>query len=164
MSNQSTDPTFVYNMKKVFMVLGVVFAILVLLAGILIGYAAYTGSKLDASSKAYVDANVPPIISTWSTSELLGRASPELREAASNEQLSQLFGKLRQLGPLIKYEGAKGGTNTVVTAGSGKLITADYEASATFVNGPATIKIRLVQENGQWALLRFYVDSPIFLK
>lgn len=151
-------------MKKVFIILGVILVALLLAAGIIIGYATYTGSRLDASSKVYVDANVPPIISSWSTTELLSRASPELRNVISNEELSQLFNKLSQLGGLIKYEGATGGSNTIVTPANGKVVTADYEAHATFERGSATIKVRLIRENGEWALLKFFVDSPIFLK
>jgi hypothetical protein len=151
-------------MKKAFMVLGIVFAAVLLVAGAFLGYAAYTGSKLDASSKIYVDANIPPIIGTWSTAELLSRASPELRGVVSDEQLSQLFKKLSQLGLLIKYDGAKSGSRTVMTTANGKAVTADYEANATFEKGSAKIKISLIMANGQWALLSFYVDSPIFLK
>jgi hypothetical protein len=148
------------GVKKVFVVLGIVFAGLILVVGVVIGYAAYTGSKLDASSKAYVDANVPPIVSTWSATELLKRASPELRNVGPEEQFTQLFGKLSQLGSLTKYEGAKGGSNTNISPSTGKVVTADYEAHATFEKGSATIKVSLIQEKGEWAFLRFYVDSP----
>jgi len=151
-------------MRKLFVVLGVVFAVLLLAFGAFVGYAAYTGSRLDASSKAYVDANVPPIIGTWSSAELLKRASPELRKVVSDEELSRLFKKLSQMGALIKCEEAKGDSNVSFTPAEGKVITASYETKATFEKGPATIKIRLIQEKGQWMLLKFYVDSPFFLK
>jgi len=151
-------------MKRFFVVLGVVFAVLLVVMGVFIGFAAYKGSKLDASSKAYVDANVPPIVSTWSEAELLKRASPELLKVVSAEELSLLFKKLSQLGSLVKYEEAKGNSNIVFTSAEGKVITANYVAKATFDKGSATIQIRLIEKNGQWKLLRFYVDSPIFLK
>jgi len=61
-------------MKKVLMILGVVFLILIIVVGGFVGYTAYIGTKLDASSKAYVDASVPAIISTWSRNELIKRA------------------------------------------------------------------------------------------
>jgi hypothetical protein len=151
-------------MKKAFQVLGVLFVVLLLALGIFIGVAAHNGSKLDASSKEYVDANVPPIVNAWSTTELLKRASPELRKVASPSQLTQLFAKLSLLGSLTKYEGAKGDSFVSFTPKEGKVITANYEAAATFEKGPATIKIGLIQESGQWMILKFYVDSPLFLK
>ncbi len=151
-------------MKKLFTILGVVFlAILVVAAGF-VGYAAYTGSKFDASSKAYVDDNIPKIVSTWSKDELLKRASPELRKVASDDDIDRLFTKLNELGSLQKYEGAKGDSNISFTSQNGKVVTAAYTAKATFQNGSAEIQIRLIQHDGAWSILNFHVNSPIFLK
>ena len=65
-------------MTKFLSILGGFFIVLVLVVAGLIGYAAYQGQGLDLSSKEYVEANVPPIISTWSKHQLLKRSSPEL--------------------------------------------------------------------------------------
>jgi|GEM_PF-3090196 len=74
-------------MKNLFIALGVIFLVIVIVVIGVVGFIAYSGSKLDTSSKAYVDESVPQIVSTWSAKNLLDRASPELLHAASPEQI-----------------------------------------------------------------------------
>ena len=71
-------------MKKFLSIVGGIFLVIVVIGAGLIGYAAYQGRGLDASSKTYVEANVPPIISTWSKDELLKRSSPQLLKAVND--------------------------------------------------------------------------------
>jgi hypothetical protein len=151
-------------LKKVLMWLGGAFLMLVVLVGALFGYFAYVGSSLDASSKAYVDESVPAIISTWSKGELLKRSAPQLRKVVNEDQLNQLFAKLSQLGKLQTYEGSKGDSNISLTTQAGRVITASYVANAKFDKGPAQVTIRLIQSYGQWQILYFFVNSPIFVQ
>ncbi len=151
-------------MKRILTWLGGVFVVLVGIAGALFGYVAYKGSTLDASSKAYVDESVRAIVSTWSKPELLKRASPQLRKVIQANQLDQLFGKLSQLGAFQNYEGSKGDANVSLTTQAGEVITATYVATARFEKGPAEVRIRLIQNDGHWQILNFFVNSPIFLQ
>ncbi|HMA87634.1 MAG TPA: hypothetical protein VKP89_02695 [Burkholderiales bacterium] len=152
-------------MKKVVMVLGWIFLALVIGVGSIVGYLFYVGPRLDASSKAYVDEQVPIIVSTWSKEELLKRASPELRRAITDErQLDQLLARLSRLGKLKHYDGSKGEANISFLVRAGKVVTASYIAGATFENGSAQIAIRLIRHGDQWQLLYFNVSSPIFLQ
>jgi hypothetical protein len=151
-------------MKKVLIGFGAVFLALIIVGAGLIGFAAYKGSKLDASSKAYVDATIPLIAGTWSKDELTRRMSAPLRESVKDEQLSLLFVKFKQLGRLKEYGGAKGQARISITPQTGKVISANYTAQATFENDMATIKVTLVQEDGEWKIAGFHVDSPVFLK
>jgi len=66
--------------KKSLIILGSVFLVLILLVAGFVGSAAVRGSALDKESKAYVDGNLPILISTWSEDEVLKRASKELQE------------------------------------------------------------------------------------
>lgn len=96
-------------MKSCLSSLGVVFLVLVIVGGALFGYVAYNGSKLDASSKKYVDDNIPVIVGAWNKDELLKRASPELMKAAPEGDIASLFSQLNtKLGSLVEYKGAKG--------------------------------------------------------
>jgi hypothetical protein len=153
-------------MKKFLSIVGSLFLLLVLVAGGFIGYAAYQGKGLDASSKAYVEANVPPIISLWSKDELLKRSSPQLLKIVNEkpEQLDQLFLKLSKLGALRSFGDVKGDSNVSYTTQNGKATTASYVATAKYENGEAQISIRLIQLAGQWQFLNFYVNSPLFLQ
>jgi hypothetical protein len=150
-------------MKKFLMVLGAVFLVLIVLVGGLVGYAIFTGTQLDASSKAYVDESVPAIATDWSKDELVKRASPQLREQASDVQIEQLFGTLaNKLGAFKSYDGAKGDSNINFTTTAGKIITASYIAKATYQYGKAEIQIKLIQHAGAWQILGFHVDlSPL---
>src|SRR5947207_7916162 len=147
-------------MKKLLIALGIVF--IVLLVGIvaLIGYAAFTGSKLDKESKVYVDAAVPAIVSSWNERELLSRASPEFQKAASPADVERLFRWFRTLGRLQKYEGAQGQSITSVTPQTGEVISGSYTAKATFDVGEANIEVGLIKHGSQWQIGRFNVTSP----
>lgn len=153
-------------MKKLLQVLGILFLVVVIGVGVLVAYAAYNGSRLDKSSKDFVDRSVPIIAATWSPSELLRRASPELIQAtnAHPEQLQQLFDKLSQLGALKQYDGSKGDSNVYLDSRKGKNISAAYTAYATFDHGSAKFSVKLVQKDGLWQYVNFRVDSPALLR
>ena len=154
-------------MKKVLSIVGGIFLVLVLVVAGFIGYAAYQGKGLDASSKAYVEANVPAIISTWSKDELLKRSSPQLLKVVNEkpEQLDLLFQKLSKLGAMRSFGDIRGDSNVSYTTQNGKVTTALYIATAKFENGEGRITTRLIQSSsGQWQFLLFHVDSPLFLE
>ena len=155
-------------MRKFLTIVGALFLVLLVAIASFIGYAAYQGRGLDASSKAYVEANVPPIISTWSKIELLKRASPQLQKIVDEkpEKLDQLLQKLSKLGALKSFGDVKGSANIAYTSTEGKLTIAAYVGAAKFENGEGTITVRLIQSptSGQWQLLYFFVDSPLFLQ
>lgn len=150
-------------MKKFFIVLGSIFLAVLVLGAIGIGYIAYRGNALDKESKAYADSAIPAIVTTWSEKELLDRASPEFKQASTIDQLDRLFRMFATLGRLQKCEPAQGQSLMSATTQSGKTISAQYTAKATFEKGEATIKLGLIKHGDQWQILGFYVDSPVFL-
>jgi hypothetical protein len=146
-------------MKSILIVLGVIFLILIVSVIGFVGYSAYVGTKLDASSKAYVDASVPAIVSTWSKGELKKRSSPQLLKSASDAQIDELFTKLAaQLGSFQSYDGSKGDSKVSYTTQDGKVISASYTSNATFQNGKIDVQVKLIQVNGDWMLLGFHVS------
>lgn len=153
-------------MKKFLSIFGGIFLLLILVVAGFIGYALYQGRGLDASSKAYVEANIPPIISTWSKDELLKRSSPELKKVISEkpEQLDQLFKMLSKLGAMHSFGDIKGDSKVSYTTQDGKVTTASYIATAKFENGEGRISVHLILLSGQWQLLLFNVNSPLFLQ
>ena len=150
-------------MRTILTILGGIFLVGISLVGGFIGYVAFVGGGLDTSSKAYVDESVPAIISSWSREEFLKRASPQLRAVATDEQVGELFLKFHRLGAFQSYDGAKGQANINLTQ-HGREVTAAYKANATFQNGKAEIDVRLIQIDGAWRILRFYVNSPAFMR
>lgn len=153
-------------MKKFFQILGGVFLALILIVAVLVGIGVYQGTRLDSSSKAYVEANVKPVVETWSKNELLKRASPELVEILGKDpdQVDRLFAKFAKLGPLKSLSEPKGQSLVAVNSGTGKVVSASYTETGEFENGRADFNIRLIQIDGQWRFLGFYVNSPIMLQ
>ena len=154
------------------MISGIVFWVLIVIGAVFFGFCAYRGSKLDASSKAYMDKNVPVILRTWSEQEMLKCASHEFKATVSNNQskFDQAWTGFEQLGALKKYNGSKGQSYQDASYWIGKNgkkgyeVTAEYVADAEFQNGNVEIKVDLTQENGDWKIYSFHVDSPLFQK
>ncbi len=123
-------------MKKLLSIAGGFFFVLILVVASFFGYAAYQGRGLDASSKAYVETNVPPIISSWSKDELLKRSSPQLIEIINEnpDQLEQLFQKLTKLGALQTFGEVIGEATISITAQNGKVITVVETNDAVLIN------------------------------
>jgi hypothetical protein len=156
-----------HTLKRFLSIIGGLFLVLVLFVAGFFGYAASQGRGLDASSKAYVEENIPAIISTGSKDELLKRSSPQLLTIINEkpEQLDQLFQKLSTLGPMLSFGEVKGDSNVSYTTQNGKVTTAAYVATAKFKNGEGRISARLIQSPaGQWQLLLFHVDAPLFIQ
>jgi hypothetical protein len=150
-------------MKKLFMTLGVIFLCIIVIGIIGFSIAAYHGTKLDKSSKAYVDKIAPLIISSWNSKELVNRASPELLKAVPQDKWNAMFKMFsKKLEALKEYKGSKG-DSFMNFSPVGKVITAIYIAQATFEKGNAEIKISIIQHNEKWQLLGFYVNSPALM-
>ncbi len=153
-------------MRKLLSIVGGLFLLALVILGSFVGYAAHQGKALDASSKAYVEVNIPAIVATWSRDDLTKRSSPQLIKVLDEhpEQLDQLFQKFSKLGTLKSFSDIRGESNVVYTTRNGKVTTATYEGHAKFENGEGQITIRLMQESGEWRILFFHIDSPLFLQ
>src|SRR5438552_1231216 len=96
-------------MKKFFIVLGSIFLALIVLGAIGVVFVAARGNALDKESKAYADAAIPAIVTTWLDKALLERASPEFNQATSAVQVYHMFRSWESsLGRLQKCEPAQG--------------------------------------------------------
>jgi hypothetical protein len=151
-------------MKKFFIVLGAIFLALIVLGALGIGFVAIRGNALDKESKAYADAAIPAIFTTWLDKALLDRASSEFNQGTTALQVYQIFRRGESsLGRLQKCEPAQGQSLMSVTTQNGKTISAQYSAKAQFEKGEATIRLVLVKHGDQWQILRFDVGSPELL-
>ena len=150
-------------MKKFFVVLGVVFASLIVLGIIFISIAVHTRSKLDTESKVYVDHVVPLIVASWDSKELLNHASPELLKVAPADKIDSMFKMLAEkLGKYKEFKDSKGGSFLNFTP-QGKIITAAYITHVAFDRADATVRIRVIKHSENWQVLEFYVDSQALM-
>lgn len=150
-------------MKKFLMILGCIFLVVIVLVGAGIAFVAIRGSALDKESREYADAVIPAIVDTWSEKALLDRASPEFRQAATNDQLDRLFRLFRTLGPPQKIDPAKGQASILENPSTGQRITAAYETQAAFAKARATIQLTLIKHGPAWEIMGFRVNSPAFI-
>jgi hypothetical protein len=148
--------------KKAIMILGYIF--LVLIVVLIAGFVSLTiiGSRLDKESKAFVDAAIPAIVSTWDVSEIEKRASPEFNDEVDYDELEQDLGVLQQLGKLIEYKGSTGDANITLSLQYGYEITADYTASADFEVGSTNMRMSLIKHGGQWQIRDFKINPEEF--
>ena len=153
-------------MRRLLSVVGSLVLLLVLAVIGVGSYAMYKAKALDASSEAYVRANVPAIVSTWSKQALLKRASPQLLQEFRKHpgQLDRMFHKLSSLGAMQSFGNVQGESNISYNLPSGKATIAAYVVKAVFANGTVDIKVRLILQAGKWKFLNFYVTAPAFLK
>ena len=153
-------------MKKFLAIVGGVFLVLLLAGAVFFGYGVYQGKKLDASSRAYIEQNIPTILQTWSKDALLERAAPRLRrdldEDPANTDL--LFKKFKEVGTFQKMDDIKGNSITSLMPNKGLVKTAHYVIQAKFDQGDATITVNLVQTAEKWQVVGFFVNSPRMLQ
>ncbi len=140
------------------MILGYIF--LAIIVVLLVGFGSLTviGNRLDKGSKAFVDAAIPAIVSTWDVSEIEKRASPEFNDEVDHDGLEQDFGVLQQLGNLVVYKGSTGDAHITLSLQYGYEITADYTASADFEAGSTNMRMSLIKHGGQWQILEFKIN------
>jgi hypothetical protein len=144
--------------KTLFIILGAIFLALIVLAAIGIGISAFKGAALDKESKAYVDAAVPAIVTSWSPQELLNRASPELTLTTRPEDVERFFQSLRSLGKLRQYKGSQGQAIIYHDLAKGTTISANYRATTEFEAGSAKIYLKLIKHGDHWQIGGFHVE------
>jgi hypothetical protein len=148
-------------MKTYLSIIGGLFIVTGLVIAYFIGDNPFQSQDLQASSKAYVEANVPAILSAESKDDLLKRSSPQLLKSANENPklLDQQFQNLEKLGAMREFGDVKGYATNFTTNQDRIVITASYVATAKFENGEGYISVRLIQSHGQWQFLLFNVDS-----
>ena len=153
-------------MKSYISIIGGLFIVTGFVIAHFIGYNPFQSQDLQASSKAYVEANVPAIISTGSKDELLKRSSPQLLKSVDENpsQLDRQFQNLAKLGAMRKFGDVRGYATNFTTNQDRIVITASYVATAKFENGEGHISVRLIQSHGRWQFLQFNVDSAPLIK
>ncbi len=146
------------------MVLGGVFLALVVIAIVGFAFLSKKGNALDRESKKYVDTAVPAIIAQWDLKEIMDRASPELKNAVSEDEMKKLLDWFQKLGTFKEYKGSTGQATMFVKPGQGEVISAQYVANAEFENGPSEIKISLIKHGDDWQIQGFHVNSKALMK
>jgi hypothetical protein len=151
-------------MKKVFTILGVIFALIVALVVIVAVIFIPRALKLDHEAVAYLKDAVPKIVTNWKSQELVDRATPELMAAAgSRDKIDRMFIWFQQLGSFKHLDEPEGVVTTSAYTGTGTVTLGNYKAQAEFEKGTARIEIQLRRENDTWKINGFRVYSDALL-
>jgi hypothetical protein len=140
--------------KKVFVILGIIFLVLIVAGGIGIWYIAARGNTLDKESKAYANTAIPAIFTNWNKNEFASRSSPEFKQATTDDQLNPVWQRWTSgLGRLMTFDSPKGQALMSATTAAGKRVTAEYDARAYFEKGDVIIRLKLIKHGDQWQIL-----------
>src|SRR5208337_657619 len=119
-------------MRRLLKTFGTVVVGLIVVVGAGIAYLAHVGADVDREAQAYVDTAVPAIVANWSVDEMRRQATPDMLQSVKPDDLRTLFALFGRLGPVVDYQGSKGGAWTIGTStGQGKTVTAHVVAQAT---------------------------------
>ena len=132
------------------------------------------GFKMDGACRAYVDRVVPQVAQAWDADVLIQHASPQMLKSTSPARIrARCASCARRYGALRSYRGCSGklaltftnqlafdnttphGTNTRAMIGT-------YTARVSCDRGDARVRLHLIQNDGNWQILRFDVlsDTP----
>lgn len=151
-------------MKKVLVILGVIFGVILVAVGIAAAIFIPHALKLDHEATAYIQVAVPKIVEHWKSQELTSRATPELLKAAgSQDRIDRLFVMFRRLGAFKHLDTPQGDVSTSAYSGTGVVTVGNYTAQAEFENGNATIRIQLLRVGDGWKINGFHINSDALL-
>jgi hypothetical protein len=146
-------------MKKVFMVLGVIFLVIILaIAGMGI-FTWYKSSKYKETAVPYLKAIVPEL-SKWDPELAKKYMIPKLLKETSDEDFSKIFKYLSKLGSYQKMnEPNFTKIYTGATLEDGKYTLVTYTINAEYENGDAVITIVLLDLGTNFQVYRFNINS-----
>lgn len=101
--------------------------------------------------------------STWSAAALRAAASSNFNATVSDAELDRTVALWRRLGTLEELGHAVRTTRASAGFGSYKNgVSTEYRYASKFSNGPATIAVELVLQNGSWKVQKMTIQSRLF--
>jgi hypothetical protein len=146
-------------MKKVFMVFGGVFLLVIL---VIVG----TGLSMWYKSYQYEDTAVPyltatiPELSKWDAERIKKLVAPEILEETTPEQFNKIIKHLSALGILVTMgEPRIAKVYQNATNKSGEQTLVKYHIDAVYENGNAVIAITLLDLDDSFQVYKLHIDS-----
>lgn len=148
-------------MKKIFIGIGLSFGALFILIALIFGVMAYKGSRLDASSLAFVKETVPKILTGWNRDALVAIESDAMALYGPKEKVDRLFSIFSQALGHFHHMEEPVGESMMHADSSGTHIGGSYKVKAQFEKGWAEISMVLIFENDKWLVNSFNINSPL---
>ena len=146
-------------LKKVLIVLGCVFVIVVsLIVGVNV-YTGYKSAKYDEIAVPYIEAAIPEI-SKWDKNIFNSYLSSEAKEEIDQDRLAKILKIFKQMGTLVSYEKPEFDRTHSYVAGNGESRTLDiYNVNAKYENGDGVLTFTLIEKKQALELLHFNLQS-----
>ena len=146
-------------MKTLLSILGGVFLTVIVVAGVMIGFALYKGQQLNAESEAYVEATLPRVFSTPTLDNFVSFMAEQDKKQINPKGAADFFTMVVvNLGKFESCDAPTGGANASYTP-AGANITAQYVTHCRFSKMSVTAKVGVRKLDGVWTLVNVHVDS-----
>lgn len=147
------------NMRRTTIIVGAILLVILLSGAAAFGYLKFKESTYNITSRKYVDEAVPAIVQSWSKDIFLQYADSDLKKAATDDEFGKTFIKLDSMcGPLIRYDGAKGGANISISLRyRTAAVTAVYRADVQCARTNAIVDLHLTLTRAGWKVSYFNV-------
>lgn len=146
-------------MKKVFVVLGGIFFVIILGIAGMGSYAWYKSSQYEETAVPFIKTTVP-ILSNWDTEVIKSYMVPEVLAKSTDEDFAKIIKYLSKLGRLKKMEEPSfARIHTGATINNGKSTYVTYNINAEYEKGDAVINIVLLDLGDHFQIYRFHINS-----
>jgi hypothetical protein len=135
-------------------------ALLVALAGIYLGFIALRQNAQLASGEQYSRSVAEMIVTNWSSDYFIANSSRQLLANLDARGIQLKLNGARRVGEFLSMGEARGELINPSWLPGGDSLVARYYIMAEFAGGPGEIYTELVDEDGAWKLLNFYIQSP----
>lgn len=127
---------------------------LLLLIIISITYVNYSVVQINRETKVFINTTMLVLLADWDETKFFNYSSYALQQNLTEKQLNQINDVFIQLGGLLNYHGAYGGSRW--------LMNPRYTVIASFDGGEFIGIITLIKQNSQWSIGRFEYKYNFF--
>lgn len=139
-------------------------AVLVLLAGLYLGFIALRQNAQLASGEQYSLAVAETILGSLDTGYFTSISSSQLLANLDPRGIQLKLDSFRRVGELQSIGEVRGELVNPAWLPSGEELVARYYIAAEFATGPAEIYTEIIEEDGAWKILNFYIQSPLLVE
>lgn len=150
-------------MKKVLMIFGGIFLVIILAFGGMGLFAWYKASQYDDTAVPYVKSALP-VLSQWDPEVIKEYMVPKVMEQTTKEDFSKIIKYLSKLGALSSFEEPSfTNINTGATLENGKQTIVTYTINAVYENGDAFVTMSLLDLGKSFQIYKFHINSKALM-
>lgn len=151
-------------MKKLAIILGSLFSVIVIVVAIVNIYSWHKSRQYQDTAVPYIKAVIPEI-SKWDMNSLKGHMAPKVLEQTTDEKFTKVIGFFSKLGGLKSFDNpdfVKAYTGSNPEEGTQTIVT--YTVEAVYENGDAEITLALLESGSSFKIYKFHIRSIALLE